>query len=392
MQTGPPLASALQRLLQEPHRSSFMQAVRLLELHWTQRGLGSHEIFTQRLQFGNSLSLAFPPSELAEFSTTSDPVPPDRFTDTDDTSTASTASTTSTTSTIEAPAGADRPAAGAPTASAPSPAAVDRARLVPAFMGLLGANGNLPAFYTELLAEREAQHRDRSARAFLDIFQQRAVSLFYAAWRKSRLPLRFELNRRDEFLPLPMALAGLGLRPLHDRLAPRQGGVADDTLAYFSGHLQRRTPSAASLRQMLAEYFGVPVKLESFVGRWFELPATQQTALGLGAASLGRSAVAGERVWQRDLRVRLNLGPLRREQFHRFLPGGTAQRALRELLLLLTGGTLEYEVRLTLAAQDVSPAQLNADSGPRLGWDGFLVTETAPADRCDAGYDLAALA
>jgi type VI secretion system protein ImpH len=355
----PPLASALQRLLQEPHRSSFVQAVRLLELHWTQRGLGSHEIFTQRLQFGNSLSLAFPPSELAEFSTTSDPA---------------------------------AVGAGAAAAASAAPPAVDRARLVPAFMGLLGANGNLPAFYTELLAERETQHRDRSARAFLDIFQQRAVSLFYAAWRKSRLPLRFELNRRDEFLPLPMALAGLGLRPLHDRLAPRQGGVADDTLAYFSGHLQRRTPSAASLRQMLAEYFSVPVQLDSFVGRWFELPASQQTALGLGAAALGHSAVAGERVWQRDLRVRLNFGPLRREQFQRFLPGGTAQRALRELLLLLTGGTLEYEVRLTLAAQDVSPAQLQADGGPRLGWDGFLVTDAAPADRCDAGYDLAALA
>jgi type VI secretion system protein ImpH len=377
MQTGPPLASALQRLLQEPHRSSFMQAVRLLELHWTQRGLGSHEIFTQRLQFGNSLSLAFPPSELAEFSTTSDPAPTNDSIDT---------------RAAEGPAGANEPVAGASSASARPSAAVDRARLVPAFMGLLGANGNLPAFYTELLAEREAQHRDRSARAFLDIFQQRAVSLFYAAWRKSRLPLRFELNRRDEFLPLPMALAGLGLRPLHDRLAPRQGGVADDTLAYFSGHLQRRTPSAASLRQMLAEYFSVPVQLDSFVGRWFELPASQQTSLGLGAAALGHSAVAGERVWQRDLRVRLNFGPLRREQFQRFLPGGTAQRALRELLLLLTGGTLEYEVRLTLAAQDVSPAQLQADGGPRLGWDGFLVTDAAPADRCDAGYDLAALA
>lgn len=343
MSTQP--VSALQRLQQDPHRMGFMQAVRLLELHFNRQGVPAAEIQQRRLRFGNSTSLAFPASEIAEIGLKTDEQ-------------------------------------GLPTA----------AHLVPAFMGLLGAGGTLPGFYTELLAEREALHRDRSARAFLDIFQQRAVALFYAAWRKHRLPLGFELDRRNHFLPLALALAGVGQRPLQQRLAPREGGVGDDTLAHFAGHLQRRVPSAASLRQMLADYFQVPVQVTTFVGRWFTLPPQQQSQLGLGAAELGRSAVAGERVWQRDLRVSLRFGPLRRPQFQRFLPGGAAQRALRELLTLLTGGTLEFEVQLTLHADDVAPAQLGADDAPRLGWDGFLLTGTERAHRSDAGYDLAALA
>ena len=337
--------SALDRLQREPHRSGFMQAVRLLELHWTRRGLSAQDIQSQRLRFGNSPSMAFPASEIAEFSTRTDPE-----------------------------------------------GELAQAWMVPAFMGLLGAGGTLPNFYTELLVEREALHRDRSARAFLDIFQQRAVWLFYAAWRKHRLALAFELDRRNHYRPLVLALAGIGQPALRSRLAPEAGGVGDDTLAHFAGHLQRRTPTAASLRQILADYFRVGVQVQTFVGRWFTLPRQQQSQLGLGAAQLGHSAVAGERIWQRDLRVRLDIGPLRRAQFQRFLPGGSAQRALRELLVLLTRGTLEFEVRLTLHADDVAPARLSEDDGPRLGWDSFLVTDTVRADRNDAGYDLVALA
>lgn len=358
--------SALQALQAEPHRSSFVQAVRLLELHFTRRGMDANEIFTRRLRFGQSLSLAFPASEIASLSAQAEP--PES-------------------------AGTEPAVEAAPFAQAHlAQAHLAQAHLVPAFMGFLGAGGTLPSFYTELLAERETLHRDRSARAFLDIFQQRAVSMFYAAWRKHRLPVRFERDRHNEYLPLLLALAGLGQRPLQQRLAPRQGGVADDTLAFFAGHLQRRTPSAASLRQMLSEYFQVPVLVESFVGRWFELPRAQHALLGVSAVQLGGGAVAGERVWQRDLRLRLHIGPLRRTQFQRFLPGGPAQRALRELLQLLTGGTLEFEVRLTLHADDVAPAALHPAQGPRLGWDGFLVTRTVQDHRSDAGYDLAALA
>lgn len=322
-----------------------MQAVRLLELHWTRRGISTQEIQAQRLRFGNSPSMAFPASEIAEF---------------------------------DARVGED--------------GEILQAWMVPAFMGLLGAGGTLPSFYTELLAEREAVHRDRSARAFLDIFQQRAVWLFYAAWRKHRLPLAFELDRRNHYRPLALAFAGVGQDALRSRLGPEAGGVGDDTMAHFAGHLQRRTPTADSLRQILADYFRVGVKVQTFIGRWFTLPQRQQSQLGLGAAQLGHSAVAGERVWQRDLRVRLDIGPLRRAQFQRFLPGGSAQRALRELLLLLSGGTLEFEVRLTLHADDVAPARLSADDGPRLGWDSFLVTDAVRTDRNDAGYDLIALA
>ena len=362
-----PLA-VVDQLLQEPHRFGFFQAVRLLERWFTRHeALHGGQVLGRRLRFRNALSLGFPASEIAAFEVV--PAPPD---DAD----------------LVHPADDAGVSAGAAQGSR----RIGRIEMTPAFMGLLGAGGALPLFYTELLAQREAYDKDTGARAFLDVFLHRAVVLFYEAWRKHRLPIQFEADRRNRYLPLMLAVGGIGHRSLRDRLNARDGGVADDTLAFFSGVLQQRTVSAAVLQRVVAHYFKVAVRVEQFVGRWFTMPADNQTRLGLSNGQLGGTALAGERVWQRDQRMRLTLGPMSREKLRRFLPGGPGALALRELLGLLTGVSLEYEIRLALRAEDVQGVRLAGDASPRLGWDGFLVTRAAAHDRGDAGYDLHALA
>lgn len=338
--------------------------------------LHSGHVLGRRLQFRNSLSLGFPPSEIAAFKVVEaareavDVVLP-----------------------IGAPAGEPIDAdAGGATAARRGSRAVAQIEMTPAFVGLLGAGGALPIFYTELLTQREANDKDTAARAFLDVFQHRTVVLFYEAWRKHRLPMQFETDRRNRFLPLMLSMSGVGSAALRDRLNARAGGISDDTLAHFGGLLQQRTVSASVLQRMVSHYFKVAVRVEQFVGRWFTMPVGNQTCLGLSNGQLGGNALAGERVWQRDLRMRLTLGPLSRETLRRFLPGGPGALALRELLTMLTGVSLEYEIRLALRAPDVQGIRLADDGGPRLGWDGFLVTRPADHDRSDAGYDIHALA
>ena len=381
--------AVIARLLAEPHRFAFFQAVRLLD-RWfgkgeRERGAGTSGL-SSRLHFRNTLSLSFPASEIAELKVIDAAVPavdvaaPQLAQRLDD--------VVDATADVIAIAAA---AAAAPSAVAAS--SIERIEITPAFMGLLGSGGALPIFYTEMLAEREIYHRDTAARAFLDIFQHRAVALFYEAWRKHRLPVQYESDRRNNFMPLVLAVAGIGQSSLRERLHGDEGGVADDTLAYFSGLLQQRPVSVRVVQQMVSEYFRVPVAVEQFIGRWFTLPSDSATSLGLANAVLDASAVVGERVWQRDLRMRLTIGPMVRDKFHRFLPGGSAALALRELLTMLTGVTLEYEVRLSLRADEVQGTKLDAGGvGAHLGWDSFLVTRRELNDRIDAGYDIHALA
>lgn len=350
------LSSPIEQLIHDPHGFGFFQAVRLLD-----RWLGSAQspgVGLRRLHFRNSVSLGFPASEIESMHVVW-----------------------------------REPAAVA------LPEQVERVDLTPACMGLLGATGALPLFYTEWLGQVEQRLRDPSARAFLEVFSHRSVVLFYEAWRKHRLALQYEADRQRAFLPQVLALAGIGLKGLRHRLEPRHGGVSDEGLAYFAAALHQRTLPASQLRRLLQRYLGVPVEVEPFVGRWYRIPAQGRTRLGeglsLGAGVLGQSAVLGERVWQRDLRMRITLGPLDHIRLRRFLPGGAGERALRHWLGLLLGPSLEFEVRLRLRQPDVHPVALDSSrplmSG-RLGWDTFLMSRPANVDRDDVCYDIQAAA
>ena len=341
-----PDPSAIQRLFDAPQRFEFHQAVLLLQAHLRRLPEGRRPA----IRYRNTLSLSFPASELLS---------------------------------IVSHADADE--------------RLERLELTPAFMGLLGVTGALPLCYSEQFAQRETSDRDGAARAFLDIFQHRAVTLFHEAWRKHRLPLQFEADRRARYLPMALSLAGLGEPALQRRLQVDVGGVADDALAYYSGLLQRRAVSAQHLQAVLADYFGVPVCVTQFVGRWFELDDACQVRFAASTLRLGRDTILGPRIWQRDLRVRLGIGPMNRAQHRRFLPGGPAAVALRELLTLVSGVSLEYEVCLTLRAADVVGASLPGTpqidgSGQRLGWDSFLISQPGPDDREESAYDIHALA
>lgn len=390
-------AGVIEELLQNPQQFGFFQAVRLLE-GWLAEG-GQSGQGLSRLNFRNSLSLSFPPSEIESLVVQRHGEPTD-----------SNRAGCAVASGDAAALALDVVLAASGEAANDAPHAlhsheVARIDLTPAFMGLLGVTGALPLYYTETLAQREHFHKDRAARAFLDVFSHRAVALFYQAWRKHRLAVQYEGAQRQRFLPEVLALAGLGQRGLRERMAGALGGVADESLAFHAGALQRRTLSARQLQQLLQSYLKVPVRIEQFVGRWYRLPDEARGHLGMIAGGragqvpttgvLGRSAMLGERVWQRDLRMRVVLGPLDRADLRRFLPGGRGAAALKSWLTMLNGVALEYEVNLTLQRDEVQGCTLGSHRSPheaRLGWDTFLQTRPATQDRSDVHYDIHAAA
>lgn len=334
-----------ERLFAAPHRFEFFQALRLLlRRHGSGGGEGA---LGNAVRFCNSLSLSFPASEIEV---------------------------------IER----EREEEGGP----------ERVVITPAVIGLTGPLGVLPRHYTQALAEREVYARDTASRAFLDIFFTRAASLFFQAWFKSRLGLQYEADRRRRFLPMVLDLAGLDAPEQSRR---RQGGaargdVADESLACYAGMLRQRPQSAAACEGVLSDYFGVPCRLRQFAGGWFEVPPEEYTQLGGNNAGLGTTAFCGERLWDRLTRLQLVVGPLRRRQFDDLLPGGSAARALRTLLLALTGASYEYRITLVLDPRDIAPVTLGAaEGGARLGLNGWLLSRPETTPREDAGYVLCPL-
>jgi type VI secretion system protein ImpH len=251
------------------------------------------------------------------------------------------------------------------------------------FMGLTGPMGVLPLYYTELVMER-LRARDTALSDFLDIFNHRAVSLFYQAWEKYRFPIALEQGADSRFTGLLLSMVGLGTPGLANRQA-----VKDNTLLYYAGLLSQQPRSAAGLEQLLADYFDVPVEVEQFVGAWRSLDRETQSRFedsGDISEQLGGGAVIGDEVWDLQSRVRLKLGPLPLARYLDFLPTGTAYAPLGAITRFYSGDELDFEVQLILERQQVPACVLGAEGeqAPRLGWATWVKSVPIDRDPADA--------
>jgi type VI secretion system protein ImpH len=256
-------------------------------------------------------------------------------------------------------------------------------RMVVNFMGLTGPQGVLPYCYSEMIVDR-LRNRDRSTAAFFDIFNHRMISLFYQAWEKHRSAVAYERDGEDRLSRYLMCLMGIGTGGLQHRLV-----VRDESLLYYTGLLSLQPKSAAALRQILEDYFGITADVEQFVGAWQSLDPSNQCVFEDGLSfseQLGIGVVVGDEIWDQQSRIRLMLGPLTVEQYLGFLPGGAAFDPLRDLVRLFCGADLEIEVQLILARGEVPRCEMGKDdiAGPRLGWFTWMKSgmgfDRAPSD------------
>ena len=175
------------RLLAEPFRFDFFQAVRLLHHLFPERpsiGRGGPPS-REPVRFRSWLSMSFPASAIQDLSilTTEPPIPV----------------------------------------------------MTQSFMGLFGPSGILPRHYTELLVrlQRDSKGPERILlRDWFDLFNHRLVSLFFRSWQKYRFVLAYERlefarTEPDLFTTCLLSLVGLGMPPLRNRLKIIDGTQAD---------------------------------------------------------------------------------------------------------------------------------------------------------------------
>jgi type VI secretion system protein ImpH len=328
-------AVMIEPLLAAPYRYQFAQLLNILVRMLRQQGIPYHRAFSQVLRFRNSLSLAFPASEIEGMQ-------------------------------IEAADG------GTP-----------RIHITPTFIGLLGASGTLPLHDTERAAAKGSLGADESWKPFIDLFSNRVISLFYEAWGKYRVEHGLNTRAQDDLLPLLSALAGL--RPTSFGPTRPYASLPAEVAGLYAGLLRTRPIAASTVERVLSEYFNVPVRLEEFVGAWDPLPAKMRSTLGVTNPTLGFGAALGARTWRNDLRVRLHIGPLDEETAKAFLPNGRSHSALTEMVSLFAVPSVQYEIRLLLAKPCLKPLTL-ATKGPdrrRLGLSSFLTVSAGKASRPD---------
>lgn len=359
---GPAVAD---RLLRESYRFDFFQAVRLLE-RWYQRraarepGARRHAVGHDRppareiVRFHALPSLSFPAGSIRDLQRPETGGPPDEQ--------------------LDPPLG-----------------------MVVACFGLTGPSGVLPPHYTRRILER-VREKDFALRDFLDLFNHRAISLYYRAWEKYRFPVAYERHRLnvasqedDLFTQALYAVVGLGTYKTRRRLS-----IDDEAVLFYGGLFAHDGRCAQSLERLLCDYFNLSIEVRQFQGQWLYLGAQDRSSLpsnehpqGLNNR-LGVDLVVGDRVWDVQGKFRLRIGPLSYKQFQRFTPTGDDLRTITEMTRLYVGPEFEFDVQPVLKAAEVPWCQLSADQtdGPRLGWNTWIHAREFDHDADDAVFTL----
>jgi type VI secretion system protein ImpH len=237
------------------------------------------------------------------------------------------------------------------------------ARLEQYSFGVFGPNGALPLHLTEQAYEGRRHREDSTLVDFLNTFQHRLIALFYRAWANADPATSLDRPASDHFRTYVGALLGLGFDSARDADA-----VRDYAKLNRVGLFGPQVRSAEGLRQILADYFDLPVAIRQFVGDWMDVP--EQTYCRLGAdesvAGLGRTATLGASSWQCQHKFEIALGPLTRATFNDFLPGSAGVKELYALVRLYTNDEWTWQLRLLLSDIEVPGVWLGGQA--RLGW------------------------
>lgn len=261
-------------------------------------------------------------------------------------------------------------------------------------MRLTGSTGVLPFHYAEIIMKR-ARFKDTALKAFLDIFNHRALSLYYRAANKYRFAFNVEQqaidNQREHYVTLYQRknafldadLFTETLRSLAGINAPagqRRLRYLNDNLLCYAAHFAQQPRNASNLARMLSDYFNLPVRVEQFLPQkqdimpdmLTQLPSRQQR-LGQNA-QLGVNTIAGHTIWSVQAKFRLHMAPINYLQYESLAPGSPKLAALHELVRLYVGLDLDYDIALQIPARELPPARLRKDAPLplQLGWNGFL--------------------
>ena len=248
-------------------------------------------------------------------------------------------------------------------------------------IGLAGSTGVLPYHYTEMILKR-LKMRDKTIAEFLNLFNHRTISLFYQSLNKYRLPIEYERSKlhksqtdeESNHTKALLGLLGLGANNLHNRQS-----INDESLIFYSGLYAQQIKTPSGLRQIVKDYFDVPVEIEGFSGQWQELIDDVRTRLpsrynkkGQNVC-LGRSTMLGRHGWFAQGKFNMKLGPLNKIQFEKFAPGTGSLKSLNELVRSYVGFEQDYDCVIQVQREDVPRRiALNSTKPPLLSWNTWL--------------------
>ncbi|MBV0890894.1 type VI secretion system baseplate subunit TssG [Paracoccus sp. Z118] len=257
-------------------------------------------------------------------------------------------------------------------------------------IGLLGPEGPMPLHLTRRVFDRVSQRwfeagsehatADTSALDFCNMLQHRMIALYWRAWGDARPSVHAGRPGAGRVGATLAALAGVGLPGMRgEKRGNSPSATAEPVKLNRAMQIAQQVHGPERLAAPVADLLGAPVRVVEFVANWIDIPAPLQTRLGQAHARLGGGAVAGARIFSRQDRAELRVGPVDLPAYRRLADDAPLRGALRHLVLHLVGREIDIDLRPVLAADAVPPPLLGRVALGRTAW----LRAAHPADRDD---------
>ena len=239
------------------------------------------------------------------------------------------------------------------------------------FLGIAGIQGPLPTPYTEMILSR-ARQKDDVLRDFLNLFNHRFLSIQYRIDQHNRPSLQLippEKTLRGGVLFNLMGLTNGEENPL----------VSHGDLLGHARFFWKNPRTPLMLGMLLRHYFGYPVEVTGFQGRFMALGAENEMCLAAHGerrnTQLGRGAVLGKTVWSQDREMMVCVTLPSATEIRKFLPFQETFHALCGLIESYIELRSSYRLSLNLVHKPRSCLQGQDSPLPfRLGWTSWLLS------------------
>ncbi|MCW8416756.1 type VI secretion system baseplate subunit TssG [Fluoribacter dumoffii] len=232
--------------------------------------------------------------------------------------------------------------------------------LIATFFSLYGTTSPLPTFYTEELIE-DNDLDSKEMKSLLDIFHKRLYKILFRAWSKNRIFEEFAEQHDTIYKEALYGFIGLAGKEIREKIPNH------NYLLRYSSHWISAHKSIWSLKNLLNDYFKVPINIYSFFRCIQEIPEEQYCLLGKANHHLSKTAYLGSQFKSNSNSLLISIGPLSADVFPKFLANAQNTIQLRLLLQLYVKEPFSYFIEVILDKGCFKPIRLASETTSILG-------------------------
>ena len=246
----------------------------------------------------------------------------------------------------------------------------DRFILTVTFLGLYGSSTPLPTFYTEDLIFEQSDGYS-AARDFIDLINSSIYPLLFKSWSKYQLFFNLYEDSNESMVEKLFCLLGTKNFQLKD------SDIEPFNLLRYIGLTTFSTRSAEALRNLLSDYLNEPsLRIFQNEPRIVKITQEQRCFLGKSKSNLGHDCYMGSEVVDRMGKFRIFVSPLNNTDCRRFFPDGDAYKEMNNLIDFYLDSPLKWDLVIRFDRDRIKSTQLGKSHWCNLGRDTWLISDS----------------